>query len=74
MDIEKTVKNLKARHFDVSVFDTGSEASEYLCREIGGAEVGIGGCKTAAILPFPAALQLPPAEIPGSKETRMVTL
>ena len=47
MDIEKTVKNLKARHFDVSVFDTGSEASEYLCREIGGAEVGIGGCKTA---------------------------
>ena len=50
MDIEKTLKNLKARHFDVSVFDTGSEASEYLCREIGGAEVGIGGCKTAADL------------------------
>lgn len=47
MDIEKTAKALKARHFDVSVFESGKEAVDYLCSEIGTAEVGIGGCKTA---------------------------
>ncbi len=47
MDLEKTVKSLKARHFDVSVFDSGNAAVDYLCSEIGVTEVGIGGCKTA---------------------------
>lgn len=47
MDIEKTVKSLKARHFEVSVFESGKEAADYLCSEIGVTEVGIGGCKTA---------------------------
>lgn len=47
MDLEKTVKGLKSRHFDVSVFENGKDATEYLCKEIGVAEVGIGGCKTA---------------------------
>ena len=47
MDVEKTIKNLKARHFAVSHFATGEEAAEYLCAEIRDTEVGIGGCKTA---------------------------
>lgn len=47
MDIEKTVKNLKARRFSVSRFATGKEAAEYLASQISNTEVGIGGCKTA---------------------------
>ncbi len=47
MDIEKTVNSLKARHFDVSRFETKEAAAEYLCGEIKNTTVGIGGCKTA---------------------------
>ena len=47
MDLEKTVKNLKDRGFGVTQFSTGSEAADYLCGEIKGVTVGIGGCKTA---------------------------
>ncbi len=47
MDLEKTVKNLKERGFGVTHFSTGKEATEYLCGEIKGVTVGIGGCKTA---------------------------
>lgn len=47
MDIEKTIRNLKARHFEVSHFKTGADAVEYLVRDIAGKSVGIGGSKTA---------------------------
>lgn len=47
MDIEKTIKNLKSRHFSVSHFATKEEAARYLCGEIKNTTVGIGGCKTA---------------------------
>jgi len=47
VDIEKTIANLKARHFEVSHFATKEEAAEYLCGEIKNTTVGIGGCKTA---------------------------
>lgn len=47
MDIEKTVKNLKRRGFDVSRFETKEEASEYLMSQIHDTTVGIGGCMTA---------------------------
>lgn len=47
MDIEKTVENLKARHFEVSRFATKEAAASYLCGEIKNTTVGIGGCKTA---------------------------
>ena len=47
MDLEKTVKNLKERGFGVTHFSTGREAADYLCGEIQGVSVGIGGCKTA---------------------------
>lgn len=47
MDVEKTIKNLKARHFEVSHFKTKEDAAEYLVSRIGGKSVGIGGCKTA---------------------------
>lgn len=47
MDIEKTIKNLKARHFSVRHFATGEEACAYLTDEIRDTTVGIGGSKTA---------------------------
>ncbi len=47
MDIEKTVKNLKMRGFEVSRFETKEEASEYLMSQIHDTTVGIGGCMTA---------------------------
>ena len=34
MDIEKTIKNLKARHFSVQHFASGEEACKYLLGEI----------------------------------------
>ena len=50
MNIEKTIKNLKARHFDVSYFETGAEAADYVCSQIEGSTVGIGGSKTVEAL------------------------
>lgn len=47
MDLEKTMNNLKNRGFGVTHFTTGKEAADYLCGEIKGVTVGIGGCKTA---------------------------
>lgn len=47
MDIEKTVENLKKRHFEVSRFETREEAAEYLASQIHDTTVGIGGCTTA---------------------------
>ena len=47
MDIEKTVKNLERRGFEVSRFETKEEAAEYLTGKIHDTTVGIGGCKTA---------------------------
>lgn len=50
MNIEKTIKNLKLRGFNVKHFATGAEAAEYLSAEIKNTEVGIGGSKTAEAL------------------------
>ena len=50
MDIEKTVKNLKVRGFQVSCFETGAKAAEYLNSCIKGCSVGIGGSKTVESL------------------------
>ena len=50
MDIEKTIRNLKARHFKVSHFASGKEAVSYLAGQISGTSVGIGGSKTVADL------------------------
>ena len=47
MDIEKTVKNLERRGFEVSRFETKEEAAEYLTGKIHDTTVGIGGSKTA---------------------------
>jgi len=46
MDIEKTIKNLKARGFEVSYFKTGDEASGYLNEKIDGEKVAFGGSMT----------------------------
>ena len=47
MDIKKTIKNMELRGFPVKFFATGEEAAKYLCDEIKGTTVGIGGSKTA---------------------------
>lgn len=47
MDIEKTVKNLESRGFEVSCFESANEACDYLTEAIRDTTVGIGGCKTA---------------------------
>lgn len=46
MNLEKTVKNLKASGFSVHVFDSGAEAAEWLNTQIDGKTVGIGGSAT----------------------------
>ncbi len=46
MDIEKTVRSLKERHFSVRHFANGDEACKYLLGEIKDTTVGIGGSKT----------------------------
>ena len=46
MNLEKTVKNMKLRGFQVSCFPTAQEAVDYLGKQIQGTSVGIGGSKT----------------------------
>ena len=46
MELEKTVRALKSRKFDVSQFKTKEEAADYLCSQIHGKTVGMGGSKT----------------------------
>ena len=43
MDVEKTIKNLEARHFKVQHFATGAEAVAYVCAATHNTTVGIGG-------------------------------
>jgi len=45
-DIEKTMKNLRARGFDASFFKSGGEAVDYLSKELSGETVGFGGSVT----------------------------
>ena len=46
MDIEKTIKNLKARHFSVQHFASGEEACKYLLGDLKVTSPGIGASKT----------------------------
>lgn len=46
MNINKCVKNLKARGHSVKVFEDSSSAADYIVQSINGTEVGIGGSKT----------------------------
>lgn len=50
MNLEKTIKNLELRGYNVKFFKTGAEASEYICSEVKNTDVGIGGSKTAEAL------------------------
>jgi len=56
MNIEKTIKNLEKRGFKVKLFPSGREAAEYLCRQIKGCTVGMGGSVTASQLGLYEAL------------------
>lgn len=46
MNIEKTIKNMKLRGFEVSFFENKEAASDYLVSQIKDTTVGIGGSKT----------------------------
>ena len=47
MDIEKTIKKLKGRGFEVSRFENKEAACAYLAENVKNTTVGIGGCMTA---------------------------
>lgn len=57
MDRAKLEKNLKARGIDFRYFETGEEAAEYLCAELDGVTVGIGGSKTVEAIELYEKLQ-----------------
>lgn len=46
MNIEKTIKNLEARHFKVQHFANGQDAAAYICGQVQNTTVGIGGSQT----------------------------
>ena len=46
MNIEKAIKNMKLRGFEVSFFENKEAASDYLVSQIKDTSVGIGGSKT----------------------------
>lgn len=46
MNIEKAIKNMKLRGFEVSFFENKEAASDYLISQIKDTSVGIGGSKT----------------------------
>ncbi len=56
MSIEKTIKNLEKRGFKVSFHESGDGARAYLCENIKGCSVGIGGSVTAGQLGLYEAL------------------
>lgn len=48
--MEKTIENLRKNGFDVSCFETGAEAAEYIGRTLRGKTVGIGGSMSVRAL------------------------
>ena len=50
MDLQRTMENLKKRGFEVSYFETRSDAADYLVGSIKDTTVGIGGSKTVQAL------------------------
>ena len=46
MDIAKAIENLKAHGFEVSFFETGAEAAEYIDGKVDGKSIGFGGSVT----------------------------
>lgn len=50
IDIEETLKNLRARGFDATYFQSGEEAVEYLTTQLHGETIGFGGSITLEAL------------------------
>ncbi len=50
MNLEKTIRNLSARGFKVSHFETGARAAAYVAGELRGCSVGMGGSMTLQAL------------------------
>ena len=47
MNLQQVAQNLAARGFDVHTFATGAEAAAWLCQQVKGKTVGIGGSMSA---------------------------
>lgn len=56
MDIQKAMDNLKKHGFTVSLFQTGKEAADYVCSQLSGRTIGMGGSQTALALELPRRL------------------
>ena len=50
VSIDETMKSLKSRGFDVSFFETGAEATDYLANELRDETIGFGGSMTIEAL------------------------
>lgn len=56
MDMEKTMQNLRERGFAVSRFATGAQARDYVCGQLHGRTIGLGGSQTLESLGIYEAL------------------
>ena len=56
MDLQKVMQNLKARGFEAEHFATGKEAADWLCRQLSGKTIGIGGSRSVQQLDLDARL------------------
>lgn len=46
MNLQQVAENLKARGFQTHIFSTGAEAADWLCQQLEGKTVGIGGSQS----------------------------
>ncbi len=56
MDLQNVIKNLTARGFHVQHFATGKEAADWLCQQLQGKTIGIGGSQSVQQLGLDARL------------------
>ena len=57
MDLEKTIQNLRKNEFEVSYFETATEAAAYLDSRIDGKTVGFGDSETLRTMGVPELLE-----------------
>lgn len=56
MDLQNVLNNLKARGFGAEYFATGKEAADWLCQQLNGKTIGIGGSQSVQQLGLDAKL------------------
>lgn len=57
MDMNKAIEGLRRKGFTVTYFDTGAQAAEYVCSQLAGKTIGIGGSETVKELGLYERLQ-----------------